>query len=147
MVKTNKIKDFIQLLIDAVDDDEKLIKKYDHLDTNESKEIQLGKKLTFNEIKANLKMFMLAGYESTSYALCFCFYTLATKKNEQVTLREEIDNFFIHQSKVSFLLFQNFEIKHLFRFLIFKMSINYLIWICSAKKFCVFIQYQECTVF
>lgn len=90
------------MLIDALDDDEKLIKKFDHLDTSESKEIQLGKKLTFNEIKANLKMFMLAGYESTSYALCYCFYTLATKKKELETLREEIDNFFINQSNVNF---------------------------------------------
>lgn len=36
---------------------------------------------------------MLAGYESTSYALLYCFYVLATNKNEQDRLYDEIMNF------------------------------------------------------
>ena len=39
-------------------------------------------------------MFMLAGYESTSYALSYCFYVLATKPEEQQKLVEEIEMFY-----------------------------------------------------
>nr|AHL88982.1 cytochrome p450 3045A1 [Brachionus koreanus] len=93
-------KDYMQLLIDSLDDDEKLIKKYDHLNISEIKDFHLEKKLTLNEIKANLKMFMLAGYESTSFALSFCFHMLAIKKNEQETLYNEIEDFFSNESIV-----------------------------------------------
>nr|QEV83799.1 cytochrome P450 [Brachionus rotundiformis] len=93
-------KDYMQLLIDALDDEEKITKKYDKFDINELKDIHLEKKLTFNEIKANLKMFMLAGYESTSYALSFCFHMMAINKNEQEILYNEIEDFFINQSIV-----------------------------------------------
>nr|QVK45580.1 cytochrome P450 [Brachionus paranguensis] len=97
--KANK-KDYMQLLIDALDDNERLIKKFDQLNINELEDKHLEKKLTFNEIKANLKMFMLAGYESTSYALSFCFHMLATKKNEQELIYNEIEEFFIDESIV-----------------------------------------------
>lgn len=45
-------------------------------------------------------MFMLAGYESTSYALSYCFYVLATNQEEQQKLIEEIDSFYFKESNV-----------------------------------------------
>lgn len=91
----------MQLLIDSLDDNETLIKQYDQCYINEIKDVHLEKKLTLKEVKANLKMFMLAGYESTSYALSFCFHMLATRKDEQEKLYNEIGEFFINESIVS----------------------------------------------
>jgi cytochrome P450 len=84
----------MQLLLDALSADDQETTKYDHLHLSDSHSVSLGKRLTYAEIKANLKMFMLAGYESTSYALNYCFYVLAINQNEQQTLLNEIDSFY-----------------------------------------------------
>ena len=51
-------------------------------------------------------MFMLAGYESTSYALVYCFYVLAMHKDEQEKIVAEIDTYFGKESNVD--IFLNF---------------------------------------
>ena len=84
----------MQLLLDALSDDDQETTKTDHLDLSNSHSILLGKRLTYAEIKANLKMFMLAGYESTSYALNYCFYVLAINQGEQQKLLNEIESFY-----------------------------------------------------
>ena len=43
------------------------------------------------EIKENLTLFMLAGYETTSTALAYICYILAKHPEEQQKLIEEID--------------------------------------------------------
>ena len=50
-------------------------------------------------------MFMLAGYESTSYALVYCFYVLAMHKEEQDKIVAEIDSHFGKESDVFFIFF------------------------------------------
>jgi len=84
----------MQLLLNALSIDDKETTKHDHLHLTDSHSLTLEKRLTYAEIKANLKMFMLAGYESTSYALNYCFYVLAINQNEQQTLMNEIDSFY-----------------------------------------------------
>jgi len=67
--------DLVQLLVNAR--------------TEDSSDPQI--KLTINEIVANCVIFLLAGYESTSAALAYCTYVIATNPIEQQKLREEID--------------------------------------------------------
>ena len=50
--------------------------------------------ILWKEIKRNLVLFLLAGYETTSTTLLFTLYTLATNPDEQETLRDEIDQHF-----------------------------------------------------
>lgn len=45
-------------------------------------------------------MFMLAGYETTSTALAYSSYVLATIQDEQQKLREEIDSFYPKDSDI-----------------------------------------------
>jgi len=45
-------------------------------------------------VKSNLVGFMLAGYETTSTALSYCSFVLATNQEEQQKVREEIDQYF-----------------------------------------------------
>nr|QUF59379.1 cytochrome p450 CYP3045C2 [Brachionus angularis] len=78
-------KDYVQLLLDA---------ESDYVaDDNHSMDFAnkyVNKKLTFEEIKMNLVLFMLAGYETTSTALSYCSYVLAIHPEEQEKLYEEI---------------------------------------------------------
>ncbi len=92
----------MQLLLDSLSDDEKETRKNDDIDLNDSRLITLEKRLTYDEIKANLKMFMLAGYESTSYALSYCVYMLAINKEEEQKLLDEIKMFYYDETKVLF---------------------------------------------
>nr|UOU03267.1 cytochrome P450 3045C6-1 [Brachionus rubens] len=78
---TNKKKDYIQLLIDAQADSDEL-KNFNYS--------ELNRKLTGKEIEANLVLFMLAGYETTSTTLSYASYVLSTHPEEQVKLYEEI---------------------------------------------------------
>ena len=89
--------DYMQLLLNALSLDDKETTKYDNLHLSDLHSVSLGKYLTYAEIKANLKMFMLAGYESTSYALNYCFYVLAINQNEQQKLLNEIQAFYSNE--------------------------------------------------
>ena len=59
----------------------------------------------FKEIKTNLVLFMLAGYETTSTALTYAIYILIKHPEEQQKLIEEVDS---HYSDGSVMLFFNF---------------------------------------
>nr|UOU03266.1 cytochrome P450 3045C6-2 [Brachionus rubens] len=82
---TNKKKDFIQLLMDA---------KADPSEEKNFNYSELSRKLTMKEIEANLVLFMLAGYETTSTTLSYASYILSIHPEEQVKLYEEITSQF-----------------------------------------------------
>lgn len=85
-------KDYIQLLLDAkIGDSEK--NEFDD-DSIELTSMNLNKKLTIYEVKNNLVLFMLAGYETTSTTLTYCTYILATHLEEQQKLFEEITSLY-----------------------------------------------------
>ena len=50
--------------------------------------------LLFEEIKMNMILFMLAGYETTSTTLSYCTYVLAKHPEEQQKLYDEISSVF-----------------------------------------------------
>ena len=58
----------------------------------------------------NAMVFMLAGYDTTSTALSFCFHVLAKNLEEQAKVREEIDSYFSSQSNVIIIYFFTFKI-------------------------------------
>jgi len=52
------------------------------------------------ELKMNMILFMLAGYETTSSTLTYCSYVLAKYPDEQHKLIDEINSHFNKESKV-----------------------------------------------
>ncbi|CAF2401449.1 unnamed protein product [Rotaria sp. Silwood2] len=52
------------------------------------------RKLTISEIASNVHLFMIAGYETTSTALAYASYVLATHPKEQHKLQKHIDSYF-----------------------------------------------------
>ena len=50
--------------------------------------------LLFEEIKMNMVLFMLAGYETTSTTLSYCTFVLAKHPEEQQKLYDEISSVF-----------------------------------------------------
>lgn len=87
-VKTN---DYVQLLLDAQSEE---IQEYDESVKIDFTQTRIGKKLSKEEIQRNLVVFMLAGYETSSNALNYAFYILATQPEEQEKLKQEIDEYF-----------------------------------------------------
>jgi cytochrome P450 len=87
----------MQLLIDAQDDD------FDRSNDNKeySLNVRLEKKLTFEEVNGNLLAFLLAGYETTSTTLSYCFWVLATHPEELKKLQQEMDTSFELKSSVN----------------------------------------------
>jgi cytochrome P450 len=51
----------------------------------------MSKALLSDEVVMNVFLFMVAGYETTSTALAYCTYVLATKSDIQEKLANEID--------------------------------------------------------
>nr|ATW72304.1 cytochrome p450 CYP3045C13 [Brachionus calyciflorus] len=108
-----KKKDYIQLLIDAKlgADDEKNFNFYD-----------VKKALTTREIEANLILFMLAGYETTSTALSYSSIILSTHPEEQSKLYDEISSAFgsdtnsINSDSVQSLEYLDWFIKEVLRY-------------------------------
>nr|ATW72305.1 cytochrome p450 CYP3045C14 [Brachionus calyciflorus] len=76
-----KKKDYIQILLDA---------KADFEEEKNFNYTEMNKKLTGIEIEANLVLFMLAGYETTSTTLSYASYILANHQDEQIKLYDEI---------------------------------------------------------
>nr|UOU03272.1 cytochrome P450 3045C2 [Brachionus rubens] len=58
-------------------------------------------KLTTLEVKINLALFMIAGYETTSIALTYACYCLAKYPNEQLKLYEIIKNKFDSEDEIN----------------------------------------------
>ncbi|CAF4127385.1 unnamed protein product, partial [Rotaria sordida] len=81
---SNSIKrtDLLQLMMEATRDNVK-----DHVD-----DPSITKALQSNELIPNIFLFMAAGYETTSTALAYSTYILATKQDIQEKLVEEIEN-------------------------------------------------------
>lgn len=82
-------RDYMQLLLEA--QDESVSRMHDKVDLKDLTNVSLEKKLTKEEVLTNLVTFMLAGYETTSTALSYCMFVLATNQEEQKKVREEID--------------------------------------------------------
>ncbi|CAF1539394.1 unnamed protein product [Rotaria sp. Silwood1] len=81
---SNSIKraDLLQLMMEATRDN-----VIDHVDDQ-----LITKALQSNELIPNVFLFMVAGYETTSTALAYSTYVLATKQDIQEKLVEEIEN-------------------------------------------------------
>ncbi|CAF1333431.1 unnamed protein product [Didymodactylos carnosus] len=81
--------DLLQLMLEAASR-EQIKDKKDDVD-----EQYIAKKLTYDEVIANVFLFMIAGYETTSTALAYCTYVLANHPEEQLKLQEEIDEYLL----------------------------------------------------
>lgn len=107
-----KIKD---LLGKVIDDENSTNKNYIHLLLEANRNVpdqktadssvdytksHLNKFLTMDEVVSNLTLFMLAGYETTSSALTYASYILATHPSEQKILIEEIGAFFDNEKNI-----------------------------------------------
>lgn len=91
-IQTNRT-DLMQLMLESASTDDIIVDrgstsvKFDP-NVNDS---QLIKKLSIPEIAWNTFFFMIAGYETTSTALAFVSYVLATHPDEQRQLQDHID--------------------------------------------------------
>ena len=56
----------------------------------------------FKEIITNLATFLLAGFETTSSALNFCFYVLAKHPEQMSKLQGELDRFINTNSELNY---------------------------------------------
>ncbi len=81
----SKRNDYIKLLINAF--------MKEKLSADESSTECTLKSQELTEIKTNLILFMLAGYETTSTALSYCVYILAKHPEEQQKLVDEITDY------------------------------------------------------
>ncbi|CAF4378236.1 unnamed protein product, partial [Adineta steineri] len=72
----------LQLMLDATE------KKINSIGENTGKH-----SLTLNEVKQNIYLFMIAGYETASTALSYVTHVLATHPEEQKKLQEHIDSY------------------------------------------------------
>ncbi|CAF1202831.1 unnamed protein product [Rotaria magnacalcarata] len=88
--------DLLQLMLESATDEE-YIQDGQSTDTATKErgiEPPLIRKLTRHEIAANILVFMIGGYETTSTALSYTTYALATHPQEQRKLQEHIDKHF-----------------------------------------------------
>ena len=76
-------------------------------------QLYISKKLSIDEIKMNLSIFLMAGSESTSIALTVLFHILATMPEEQEKLLHEIDQYFPIDGQVKFLFINNWKCLYL----------------------------------
>jgi len=81
-------KDYMQSLLSVMTENVSTVHDKKHLDeiANENLPKQLGRK----EVEANLQVFMLAGYETTSTALSYASHILVFHQDVQRKLYEEI---------------------------------------------------------
>ncbi|CAF1463643.1 unnamed protein product [Rotaria sordida] len=96
--------DLLQLMLESVSDDDFIQDQPTSTvaNTETTTEPPLVRKLTKHEIAANIALFMIAGYETTSTALSYIAYALATHPNEQRKLQEHIDAHFDFYSRREF---------------------------------------------
>ncbi|CAF1213925.1 unnamed protein product [Rotaria sordida] len=89
--------DLLQLMLGSASDQEFIEDRSAPTDVTTDTEIEappLVRKITKHEIAGNIYLFMIAGYETTSTALAYACYVLATNPNEQIKLQEHIDSHF-----------------------------------------------------
>lgn len=82
-------KDFFQLLVQIRNNSGNI--QSDNQWNTEITSNETEKSMTFDEITANVFIFIAAGYETSASAITFCMYELAKNQNIQEKLREEID--------------------------------------------------------
>nr|QVK45584.1 cytochrome P450 [Brachionus paranguensis] len=108
-----KKKDYIQLLLDASADFNSE-RSFDYA--------EIRKVLSPKEVEANLVLFMLAGYETTSTALSYSSHVLATHPDEQLRLHDEISSVFgndlslINSDSVQELKYLDWFVKEVLRY-------------------------------
>ncbi|CAF0733080.1 unnamed protein product [Rotaria sordida] len=78
-----KSADLIHIMLDATEKSSIDNKQHDHTE----------RILSLNELKQNIYLFMVAGYETTSTALAYVTHILATHLDEQKKLQNYIDSF------------------------------------------------------
>ena len=84
--------DYLQILLEAYDESlEETSSKEGAIDIST---LKVEKKITSDEIKANLVLFLLAGFETTASSLSYCMYVMARYPAEMRKLQEEIDTHF-----------------------------------------------------
>ena len=81
-------KDYMQSLLNVMTEDVTTI--YDQKQLDEIANDHLPKQLGRKEVEANLQLFMLAGYETTSTALSYASHILVFHQDVQRKLYEEI---------------------------------------------------------
>ncbi|CAF0951063.1 unnamed protein product [Adineta ricciae] len=93
--RTSRV-DLLQLMLESASNEEYIQDGLASNATNEEADIEppLVRKLTTHEIASNIFLFMIAGYETTSTALSYVSYVLATHPHEQLTLQQHIDTYF-----------------------------------------------------
>jgi cytochrome P450 len=86
--------------------------------SNDSEEVNLLKlmlnatdqcHLTLNEVKQNIYLFMIAGYETASTALAYVTHILATHPEEQKKLRDYIDSYISKDTILDYELLNKLE--------------------------------------
>ncbi|CAF1089703.1 unnamed protein product, partial [Rotaria sordida] len=92
---TNRM-DLLQLMLKSASDDNFIEDQpaRDATTVDMNSESPLVRKLTKHEIASNILLFMVAGYETTSTALAYIFYVLATHPKEQQKLQDHVDAYF-----------------------------------------------------
>ena len=85
-------KDYLNIVLDVLT--EQCDKNTDVKSFTELKQVHLQRQMTYPEIIANLNGFMIAGYETTSATLNYCFYVLATHPDQLTKLQDELDSLY-----------------------------------------------------
>ncbi|XP_040859075.1 cytochrome P450 3A6-like isoform X2 [Ochotona curzoniae] len=101
--------DFLKTSVEKMKDDRLKDKKKHQVDllqlminSQNSKEVDSYKALTDTELVAQSIVFLSAGYETTSNALSFIMYLLATHSDVQQKLQQEVDSAFSNKALVTY---------------------------------------------
>ncbi|XP_040830886.1 cytochrome P450 3A6-like isoform X1 [Ochotona curzoniae] len=103
------VTDFLKSSVEKIKDDRLKEKKKHRVDLlqlmincQNSKEVDSYKALTDTELLAQSIIFLSAGYETTSNALSFIMYLLATHSDVQQKLQQEVDSAFSNKAFVTY---------------------------------------------
>lgn len=110
----NKRKDMLQLMIDAHKLDSYVVQEEDDLVKGDlagqqDTSYRSKKALDADEIMANAVFFLIAGYDTTSSALCMSSYLLAMNKQHQEKLIQEVDKFAPRREDVTYEILSKME--------------------------------------
>ncbi|CAF1125621.1 unnamed protein product [Adineta steineri] len=101
--------DLLQLMLASMSDEDFIQDRPASFEKIGDTEVEtpLIRKITKHEISANIFLFMIAGYETTSTALSYATYILATHPEEQRKLQEHIDAHFDPETEHSMPTYEN----------------------------------------